>query len=106
MSKVEDETLNHVLPDLVKYLDLSVIFDKLLRERLIEAELHEHLASSLSSGLTGEAVRKTIIKIKRNPPGYLAKFIAVLKSEDKTKHLGDMIEQGNFIALIDTMAGP
>ena len=100
MSKVEDETLHHVLPDLVEHLDLTIIFDKLLREHLIEAEVHEHLAASLSSGLTSKAVRETITKIKRNPPGYLAKFIAVLKSEDRTKPFGDVIEQGIVLHVI------
>ena len=97
MSKVEDDTLDHVLPDLVRHLDLNVVFDKLLREHLIEGEVYEHLTALLSSGLTSEAVRESIIKIKRNRPGYLAKFIAILKSEDKTEPFGDMIERGNIV---------
>ena len=80
--------------------ELTVVFEKLLREHLIEAEIHEHLAASLSSGLISETVRESIIKIKRNPLGYLAKFIAVLKSEDRTKPFGDMIEQGIVLHVI------
>ena len=92
MSKVEDDTLHHVLPDLVEHLDLKVIFDKLLGEHLIEAEVYEHLTALLSSGFTSDAVRESIMKIKHNPPGYLAKFIAILKSKDRTKPFGDMID--------------
>ena len=97
MSKIEGETLDHVLPDLADHLDLDVIIDKLLSEHLIETEVYEQLLALLSSGSANEAVRKTIIKIKRNRPGYLAKFITVLKSKDKTKHFGDMIERGNTL---------
>ena len=97
MSSVEDETINHVLPELVASLDLAVIFDKLLRENLISSETHEHLATLLVNGLTGDAVRETMMKIKRNSPGYLTKFIKVLQSEDRSKHFADRIEQGIIV---------
>ena len=100
MSNVEDDTLHHLLPDLVEHLDLTFIFDKLLRERLIGAEVHEHLVALLSSGLTSKAVRESNIKIKRNPPEYLAKFIAILKNEDRTKPFGDTIERGIVLHVI------
>ena len=93
-SSVEDETINHLLSELVAGLDLSAVFDKLLGKDLINEETHERLGSLLSNGRTSDAVRETMSKIKRSPPGYLAKLIEVLRSEDRSKHLGDRLEQG------------
>ena len=42
----------------IEHLDLAAIFDKLLREHLIETKVHEHLAVSFSSGLTSEVARE------------------------------------------------
>ena len=93
-TNVEDETINYLLPELVDSLDLTAVFDKLLRENLISSGTHERVASLLNNGQTSEAVRETMTKIKRSAPGYLAKLIEVLKSEDRSKHFGDRIEQG------------
>ena len=97
-SDVEGETMKHVLPELVSSLDLSIIVDKLLKENLISSETHEHLTTPASGLTSNAAVREAMMKIKRNPPGYLANFIRVLRSEDRSKHFGDWIEQGNVTA--------
>ena len=96
MSIIEAQTLDHVLDELVNGLDLTVVVDKLLSSKLISAETHEHVFTSLNNGRTGDAVRKSIAAIKRSPPGYLATFIEVLQSDGRTKHWGDGIQRGQY----------
>lgn len=96
-SNVEGATLDRLADDLVTGLDLSVVRDRLLSSDLVNSEKWEHLNSLLHDGQTYEAVRVTIAAVKRNPPGYLVKFIKILQSEDRTRYFGDMIEQSNNI---------
>ena len=94
MSDVEGKTMNHVSDELIRSLDLTVVVDKLLRENLISSEKHEQLASLLIRRLDSDATRIAIAAIKRNPPGYLPTFIAVLRSEQRSEYFGDLVLKG------------
>ena len=96
MSIIEDQTIDHLFDELVHHLDLTIIVDKLLSNNLISAETLEILTNLLRDGRTNDAVRKAILMIRRNPPGYLDTFIKVLQSEDRSKHCGDAIRKGIF----------
>jgi len=91
---IEGKTLDHVLQKLTGNLNLTIVLDKLLSYELITSEVWERLDSLTNNGETSRAVRKAVAEIKRNPPGYLKKFVEVLKSNSHTKHLGVMIDEG------------
>lgn len=99
MSNVEGEIIDHVASELIRSLDLEVVLDKLLKN-LISSETWERLGRLLRHGETSDAVRQLIVSIKRNPPGYLDKLIEVLQSEQRTRHYGDMIQQGTVLPVI------
>lgn len=100
MSNVEGEIIDHVASELIKSLDLEVVLDKSLSNKLISSETWERLGRLLRLGETSDALRQFIVSIKRSPPGYLDKLIEVLQSEQRTRHYGDMIQQGTVLPVI------
>ena len=95
LNEAEIKTLDCTIDELVKHLDLDGILDSLLAKGLVSAESHSKLNKMLQNGERVVAIRKVISEdLKLNPPGFLDKFIMILKNNERTKYLGDIVAEG------------
>ena len=96
-NEAEINSLNRVIDKLTKNLDLNEVLDSLLAKELISEELYSEINQMLQNGKRVEANRNVIDKIKLNPPGFLETFIAILRENERTKYLGDVVDEGQLI---------
>lgn len=96
-NEAEINSLNRIIDKLTKNLDLNEVLDSLLAKELISQELHSEINQMLQNGKRVEANRNVIDKIKLNPPGFLVTFIAILRENERTKYLGDVVDEGQLI---------
>jgi len=98
---LEGATLDHLMDELIQHLDLALFMDKLVSNGLIESGVLSQLDTLINSqGNRNGAVRKMLLAIRTNPPGYLETFVKILQDHPKTKYYGDRITAG-VLLLVD-----
>ncbi|XP_065900389.1 uncharacterized protein [Dysidea avara] len=100
--ELETKAVNNCLDNLSEHLDIDPVLDKLLSKGLISAEKHSEIAKMVVDGKRRQAVRNAIEEIGLKPPGSLKSFIEVLKEDEKTKYLGDHVDE-EYKRLTDDM---
>lgn len=91
---MEGATLDQLTDELIRHLDLTVFMDKLVAKGLIDSSMLGELDSLVNSGNRNSAMRKVLVAIKTNPPGYLDTFVNILKDHHKTEYYGNRITTG------------
>jgi len=90
----EGATLDHLMDELIQHLDLALFMDKLVSNGLIDSHTLSQLDNLINQGNRNSAVRKMLMAIRTNPPGYLETFVKILKDHSKTKYYGNRITAG------------
>lgn len=92
--EAEIKSLDRTIDKLTENLDLDGILSSLLAKGLVSADCHSELNQMIQNGKRVGAVRKVIEELKLNPPGFLNTFIMILKENERTKYLGDIVDEG------------
>ena len=91
--KIEDKTVDRLMDDLTKNLEVEDIVDKCLSKELITADNLASITAKLNAGKKTEAVRELMLHIKRSAPGYLETFYGILL-DSKSSFLAPYVAEG------------
>lgn len=91
--KIEDRTVDRLMDDLTRNLEVNDVIDKCLSEELITEEDLSRITATVNAGKKAEAVRDLMSHVKRSAPGYLTTFYGILK-DSKSSFLAPTVAEG------------
>ena len=91
--KIEDKTIDRLMDDFTRNLDVDDILAKCLSKGLITEEDMGRIGATVKNGRTAEAVRDLMSRVKRSAPGYLSKFYEILL-DSKSDFLAPYVAAG------------
>lgn len=91
--KIEDSTINSLMDEFTRNLDVDDILAKCLSKGLITEDDMSRIGATVRNGRNSEAVRDLMIRVKRSPPGYLDTFYGIL-NDSKSSFLAPYLAEG------------
>ena len=91
--KIEDKTIDRLMDDLTRNLDVEDILAKCLSKELITDDDMGRIGAIVKNGRTAEAVRDLMLHVKKSAPGYLTKFYEILL-DSKSEFLAPYVAKG------------
>lgn len=91
--KIEDRTVDRLMDQLTKNLDVDDILGRCLSEELITDEDMGRIGATIKAGKNTEAGRDLMSRVKRSFPGYLETFYKILL-DSKSNFLAPCVADG------------
>ena len=91
--KIEDKTIDRLMDEFTRNLDVNDVADKSLSKELITSNDLDRITATVNAGKKTEAVRDLMSHVKRSPPGYLETFYGILQ-DSKSSFLAPYVAEG------------